>query len=456
MERDRAVCTACRDTAAATRAWLAVDVLSSVKSMFGLLRPRSCSNRAPLRRMQYCGTCKTLGKRYGQRARMLLNHDTVFLAELLTELDGGFENRDPWQPAYRSYNCMSLPEGELPVALDFAAAATMALTEWKVRDHLDDRGGRTWTFANRLFRSPFERASKRLDAWRFPSEELEAALSSQQDRERAPESIEQLAWPTAQATALFCGHGARLIRRFELFDRMDSLGRSFGTLIYLLDAYEDHEKDPQRGEFNALRALGLTREWANRRLRELASEMERSLEELPVSDMFRAEISSRLRINLSLKFGEQLPILHAAPRRSRRERFRARRQSAAQIARDFKSRETAHLQGKCGKWIKGGVVFASVAAVAFVMPQEAGAAASYKECMGLGFNLLAFGSLLAMAAGEVPVPGKKGKFSGCCCADSMPDVCCADCCCGECCCESCECGSCCDSGCCECGGCCDC
>ncbi len=45
--------------------------------MFGLMK------RPP--REPYCGTCKTMGERYGQKTRLLLNHDTVFLAELLLE-----------------------------------------------------------------------------------------------------------------------------------------------------------------------------------------------------------------------------------------------------------------------------------------------------------------------------------------------------------------------------------
>ena len=43
--------------------------------MFGIMK------RAE--RLPYCGSCKTIGAMYGQRARLLLNHDMVFLAELL-------------------------------------------------------------------------------------------------------------------------------------------------------------------------------------------------------------------------------------------------------------------------------------------------------------------------------------------------------------------------------------
>ncbi len=411
--------------------------------------------------MNYCGTCKTLGTRYGQRARMLLNHDTVFLAELLTELGGA---PPEYERAYRSYNCMSMPSGDLPVALDFAAAATVALADWKARDHVEDGGGRAWIVAQRLYRKQFSQATKRLNDWRFPSNKLEAALGSQQDRERTPESIEQLAWPTAEATSLFCAHGALLIGRRELETQLAALGRVFGTLTYVLDAYEDFEKDAKKPEFNALAALGLTRGWAKKRLRELAAEMESGLAALPVSDAFRAEIGSRLRLNLSSRFGETLPVLCATKHKSRREVFAARWTNAKRIAREFQQREAKG-------WLKGAAIFVSVAVVAFAMPREAREASSYRECLGLGFNLMAFGSLIAMAAGGPPpldpqmaghaaeqaakggaTVAKKSKGSWCCCADSLPNVCCNECCC---CCEGIECCECCGS-CGECGSCCDC
>src|ERR1700732_2806021 len=96
--------------------------------MFGLMR------RPP--RLPYCGTCKTLGAVYGQRARMLLNHDAVFLAELMIEVSA----EPNWSRPYRSFNCLSLPKREhaMPVALDFAAATTVALAHFKIVDHVID------------------------------------------------------------------------------------------------------------------------------------------------------------------------------------------------------------------------------------------------------------------------------------------------------------------------------
>src|SRR5512140_1208469 len=96
--------------------------------MFGLMKTTICSQRPAdreARRMAYCGTCKTLGAHYGQKSRFLLNHDAVFLAELIEALEGPGPAARPVDRALASYNCLALPSrGEtVPVRLRYAAAA---------------------------------------------------------------------------------------------------------------------------------------------------------------------------------------------------------------------------------------------------------------------------------------------------------------------------------------------
>src|SRR5690349_11355933 len=111
--------------------------------MFGLMKARTCSLSPELkrqRRLHYCGTCKTIGSLYGQRSRALLNHDTVFLAELLSALSGTDRQLDEWNQSYQSYNCLALPRSAaaMPLVLQYAAAATLTLTEFKLADHIKD------------------------------------------------------------------------------------------------------------------------------------------------------------------------------------------------------------------------------------------------------------------------------------------------------------------------------
>src|SRR5215468_8533268 len=226
--------------------------------MYGLMRVRHCGQsleQSERHRFHYCGTCKTMGRLYGQRSRLLLNHDAVFLAELLTLLSA---ESQPWNAdkAYLSYNCLSLPrsEDDMPRALQLAAAANIMLTEFKVADRIKDGGLVRWRLVQRFFSGGFRRASALLRRLNFPVDDLRRLQDRQDEREAAPSSprrspvaaLRRLASPTAAATAMFFTHGARSLGRPEVAYTSWRLGYDFGRLVYLLDAFEDYEEDWRR------------------------------------------------------------------------------------------------------------------------------------------------------------------------------------------------------------------
>ena len=61
-------------------------------------------------RLHYCGTCKTMGKKYGQRTRVLLNHDVVFLGQLLSAFDNEEQDKKQWDSQYFVKKCFALPK----------------------------------------------------------------------------------------------------------------------------------------------------------------------------------------------------------------------------------------------------------------------------------------------------------------------------------------------------------
>lgn len=59
--------------------------------MFGLMRVKKCwipETDKRFRRWNYCQTCKPLGALYGQRSSLLINHDAIFPAEILSPAAG--------------------------------------------------------------------------------------------------------------------------------------------------------------------------------------------------------------------------------------------------------------------------------------------------------------------------------------------------------------------------------
>jgi Family of unknown function (DUF5685) len=226
---------------------------------------------------------------------------------------------------------------------------------------------------------------------------------------------------------------------------MHAVGKAFGDLVYLLDAYEDFEKDLASGSFNALRKLGYDRAWARTRLNEMAGKIERLMSGLPASADFLAMANARLRSNLAAKLGEKLPLFQRSHICGvHRETWRERWQKAVAFAREIRDKENP-------SWLKGAALVASVSFIAFAVPPWAKGAHTSRECLSLGLNLMAIGSVFATVTetAAAAVTGKQSRFKGCC-GNCCPDACDCDCC-DSCCC--CECSGCCDCGGCDCGGC---
>jgi Family of unknown function (DUF5685) len=316
----------------------------------------------------------------------------------------------------------------------------------------------------------------------FPVDALRRLQDRQDEREAKPitlrrnpaAELRRLASPTAEATAMFFAHGARAVGRPESAGAMRRLGYDFGRLVYLLDAFEDYEKDWRQGEFNALRAAfgwmteSLTAEQRGRvaeGLPELRRRIADRISTLPIPESYARLFSERLDYNLSRKIGKSLPVLNfeAQTCRKRGLTLSARWKNAISFAKRMMSQE----ERVCSKgaWLKAYFAFISALAVVFLVPPAASRLRTWQDCWSLGFNLMFLSALPgAVLAAVTPTTdpamnNKKGKRECDCCE------CCRDCCgegceagiegCGECCCDKC-CGHChcnCCDGCCDSCGC---
>ncbi len=99
--------------------------------MFGYVRPADGHLTAEDKsRFQaaYCGLCRSLGRRYGLAARMILNYDLAFLAMLLSREPECLTARCRC-PAHPIRGCDAL-EGQ--DAFDTAADLSVILTWWQL------------------------------------------------------------------------------------------------------------------------------------------------------------------------------------------------------------------------------------------------------------------------------------------------------------------------------------
>ncbi len=207
---------------------------------------------------------------------------------------------------------------------------------------------------------------------------------------------------------------------------------------------------------------------------------------MPIEASRARLFASRLRHNLSHKLGTQLPIIahacHAKP--AAKKPLAERLREAVATGRVLARRRVAERGSSLAARMTTPFVFASVLPVAFLFPQEAARAGSYRECLGLGLNLMAIGSVAASLAGRLrfasngpnadsadveaeineEIRKSRGKrkaaavggggsgggggnwFCFCCDGDCCGGCDCCDCCsgcdgCGGCC-DGCDCGSC--------------
>ena len=196
--------------------------------MFGYVRPADGHLTAEDKsRFQaaYCGLCRSLGRRYGLAARMILNYDLAFLAMLLSR-----EPECPTAhcrcPAHPIRGCDAL-EGQ--DAFDTAADLSVILTWWQLKDGVADHG---------FFRGLPYRAALLL---------LRRAYRKARARRQCP-SIDRAADAFAALLAGASEEEADPVRRRVLRQLLYHLGR----WVYLVDAADDLKKDVKSGSYNPL------------------------------------------------------------------------------------------------------------------------------------------------------------------------------------------------------------
>lgn len=217
--------------------------------MFGYVRPvreeLKCRD-FDLYRATYCGLCRTMRKRCGWMAPMVLNFDFTFLAVLLAPAQGEKLmtcHRCHVPPFFR--RCMCEPSA----ALELAADESLILAYWQLRDKVCDEAfwrGLPARVFSRLLRTCYRRAAARRPEFdRTVTVQLEAL--HRLEEEGCP-SIDRPADTFAlllQAAAPKTGDDSR--------DRaMEQLLYHLGRWIYLVDARDDLEEDRVRGGYNPI------------------------------------------------------------------------------------------------------------------------------------------------------------------------------------------------------------
>ena len=191
-------------------------------------------------RKYYCGLCKSLKDRYGARGQISLSYDMTFLVLLLTGL---------YEPEKHSGSrrCIAHPASKHTYVqneyTDYVADMNVILTYYKCMDDWqDERKPFRYAYAALLKNT----GKKYMSGYPEKICKIREALSDLSGFEKQGETD----------VDLVAGCSGRIMEEVLAFRKdmwepsLRRMGFYLGKFIYILDAYDDVEKDAENGNYN--------------------------------------------------------------------------------------------------------------------------------------------------------------------------------------------------------------
>lgn len=218
--------------------------------MFGYIfpdKPELKIKEFELFKAYYCGLCKSIGSSCGQAGRFALNYDSAFLGMFLSSFSNGGEDikfeRCPASPFVKKPAVKNNP------AISYAADMNILLAYYKFKDDFKDDRSIKGLMSMGVFHQSFKRAADRNPEKERVIRERLRELS--RIEKEGCTSIDSAAEPFAKLTEeIFC-YGP-LCSDHNREKALRWLGYNTGKWIYILDAYDDLEKDINGKKFNPL------------------------------------------------------------------------------------------------------------------------------------------------------------------------------------------------------------
>ncbi len=218
--------------------------------MFGYIVPNKPELKIKdyeLFRAYYCGVCRSIGKRHGHLKRLTLNYDSAFLAVLLSAVANDrcrlIGKRCPAHPLEKRH---MVDESAI---VDYASDINILLAYYNLEDKKRDDGKLAPVAAmTALNRSVKKLRSRYADKCHIMEERLKDLEALEKEKcasmDIAAEPFAKLMEEVMTYEPL-CGE-----EKTEQILRW--LGYNIGKWIYLLDAYDDLEKDIKAKSYNPL------------------------------------------------------------------------------------------------------------------------------------------------------------------------------------------------------------
>lgn len=215
--------------------------------MFGYIKPNVPTLRICDKERYdcyYCGLCRCIGKEYGIAARMCLNYDCTFLAIMLASV---CDDKLKSEPKHCPFNPLGKKKGmitEYSSAMEFSAAAAVILAFYKLEDNVHD-GKPLYKAAELPLIGAYKKASKE---YKCLDEVIRLNLDELSAIERRKETSADI---PANAFGKLLAQIMELAASDETTRRIfGEIGFHIGRFIYLIDAFEDREKDEKNSLYN--------------------------------------------------------------------------------------------------------------------------------------------------------------------------------------------------------------
>lgn len=193
----------------------------------------------------YCGLCQSLHANCGMKGQMLLSYDMTFVVVLLTGLYE-LENRQ------KQFTCAMHPTKKqmafVNEASDYCCAVNVMLAYHNLLDDWKDEKNYPKKKLADIIRKDYEQFAKD-----YPRqvEAIETYMERLAEYEaNNEENIDLVAGLTGEMLGELMAW-----REDEWYDELKNLGYYMGKFIYLMDAYEDIDKDDKKNNYNPLRSL---------------------------------------------------------------------------------------------------------------------------------------------------------------------------------------------------------
>ena len=184
----------------------------------------------------YCGICHDLRKRYGLSGNLMLNYDLTFVALLLTAL---YEEKSSFHP----YRCLLHPTKKglrtINRYTQYAADMTILLSYYQCLDHWQDERRLSFKAEAMLLQRHLKRIGKQYPRQKKAVEDYVKELT---EAEAANSENLDL---VSGATGKMLGE-IFVFQEDEWADTLRKTGFYLGKFIYLMDAYEDLERDREK------------------------------------------------------------------------------------------------------------------------------------------------------------------------------------------------------------------